>query len=142
MGTVTALVIFEAHAPMSKWQPLSQATSAPLFSADEALGETDGLPKEVTLNICDYLPMEDLLNVALVSKAFYSVVRDEQLWEQRWKRLGWLPIKGLKDPLLDTPIMPKGSAEQESTVATTEQTRAVDLPVSYTHLTLPTKRIV
>lgn len=127
VGTVTALVIFEAHAPMSKWQPLSQATSAPLFSADEALGETDGLPKEVTLNICDYLPMEDLLNVALVSKAFYSVVRDEQLWEQRWKRLGWLPIKGLKDPLLDTPIIPKGSAEQESTVATTEQTRAVDL---------------
>ncbi|WFD34178.1 F-box protein: endocytic membrane traffic, recycling ReCYcling 1 [Malassezia cuniculi] len=122
---------------MNRWQPLAQPGSAPLFSAADAFGEAAGLPKEVLVNICDHLPVKDLASVALVSKSFCGAVRDEQLWEHRWKRLGWVPISGMPEALLDSPILPIAPAADEPP---RDSSRAVDLLSGLDFDTLPAPR--
>ncbi|EJU01596.1 hypothetical protein DACRYDRAFT_89279 [Dacryopinax primogenitus] len=45
------------------------------------------LPPELHLLILDYLPLYDLPAIARSSRAFSRLVRDEKLWERKWKAL-------------------------------------------------------
>lgn len=123
------LVIVPCANSMSRWQPLTQAVSAPLFSAADAAKEAGILPRDVIFDLCDQLPIPDLVNAALVSRSFCAVVRDDHLWEQRWKRLGWTPINGMKEPLLDTPITPPDSASLAKVPSEQEKSSASSRPM-------------
>lgn len=106
--------------------PTRQAPSEGLRSASFEVEDEDlcvgGLPGSVILLILDQVPVTSLPNVALASKTMRSFVQNEQLWKWRWDRLGWEPVPGMEDALLDSAPPPLASVVQKS-----EPSKTVDL---------------
>ena len=96
------------------WAPLAPQRRIPVSTSQEDGGEcvdTDTListdfgpfPRSVLEHLLDYVPLTDLPSVAQCSRALKDLVYGEDLWERRWKNLGWEPLSSLPDPLLDSP---------------------------------------
>lgn len=96
------------------WAPLAPQRRIPVSTSQEDEREdvsTDAIgsssmgpfPRRVLERLLDFVPLADLPSMAQCSRAWKELVYNEDVWERRWQRLGWIPLVSLPDPLLDSP---------------------------------------